>query len=514
MIRDLIKEGVNSLEACLELRREVIKKILGGKLSESDIVEVVDGVDDLSMEDIQKLGSNFRRFPLGCDVVEMAVGPCASSLTLRELLENCIFADHIGFPLHICAYALGDIGEREGLSPLEVFRRIYERVKVPIDVDHFGMYGPMRFPKEITHCYGECYYLGGPFKECPRGRIHERLIEKEKEYAHEFYHWIELASSICINVVEEQGGKGHAPPLEEMKVVAEACKKYGKGLEGIFHIGDGHEDLIEGIKSCIDLDVDVFVIEGAPFNCARDRLKAFAKATTVSRILVKGGVVGTNGAYEDECRIGLRSGLNLILSGFSENHHGYMCGYSPGCARRGNFGIPRVLSIIKEEVEGSKLNTRLMDIILSRALVRGCRFLNYRGRSIFYPNTLGDLFIGDAHWLTFKNSKLYKLEKYSTTLDDIERVDRLGLLGGRYIAWGMSKVLEPEEVYISDPDPWVERVTVKVLRDVGIEAYGCNGRDEEVLKNADKTYIASFIPEIILKIKRRFKGERNLESLI
>ncbi|HID47623.1 MAG TPA: 5,10-methenyltetrahydromethanopterin hydrogenase cofactor biosynthesis protein HmdC [Methanothermococcus okinawensis] len=511
-MRDLIKEAVNSLDACLELRREVIKRIVRGKLSEGDIVEVVDQVDDLSIEDIQKLGSNFRRFPLGCDVVEIGVGPCASSLTLRELLENCIFTDHIGFPLHICAYALVDIGEREGMSPLEIFKRIYEKVKVPIDLDHFGMYGPMKFPREITHCYGECYYLGGPFKECPKGRIHERLIEEERKYSHQFHQWIELASTVCINVVEEQGGKGHAPPLEEMKVVAEACKKYGKGLEGIFHIGDGYEDLIEGIKSCIQLDVDVFVIEGAPFNCARDRLKAFAKAVAVSRILVKGGVVGTNGAYEDECRIGLRSGLNLILSGFSDNHHGYMCGYSPGCAKRGNFGLPRVLSIVKEEIE--RLNTRLMDINLSKALVRGCKFLHYRGRSMFYPNTLGGFFIGDAHWLAFKNSNLYRMERYNKSLEDIERVDRLGLLGGRYIAWGMSKVLEPEEVYISDPDPWVERATVRILRDAGIEVYRCKGKDEEVLKNADKTYITSFIPEIILKIIGKFKGEKNLESLI
>ena len=513
-MRDLIKDAINSLDASLELRREVIKKILKGKLSESDIIEVVDTVDDLSIEEIQKLGNNLRRFPLGCDVVEIGVGPCASSLTLRELLENCTLADYIGFPIHVCAYALGDIGEREGVSPLEVFKRIYERVKVPIDLDHFGMYGPMRFPKEITHCYGECYYLGGPFKECPRSRIHERLIEKEKEYSHEFHRWIELASTVCINVVEEQGGKGHAPPLEEMKVVAEACKKYGKGLEGIFHIGDGYDDLIEGIKSCIELDVDVFVIEGAPFNCARDRLKAFAKATTVSRILVKGGVVGTNGAYEEECRVGLRSGLNIILSGFRDNHHGYMCGYSPGSAKRGNFGLPRVLSIVKEEIENRRLNTRLMDSTLSKAIVRGCKFLNYRGKGMIYPNTVGGLFVGDAHWVAFRNSNLYRMEEYNKTLDDIERVDRLGLLGGRYIAWVMSKVLEPEEVYISDPDPWVERATVKVLRATGIEVYGCNGRDEEVLKNADKTYITSFIPEIILKIKRRFRGERNLESLI
>jgi len=509
-MKDLIKSAVNNLEDCLQLREEVIKKITNKKLSESDIIEVVDAVDDLSMEDIQKLGSNLRRFPLGCDIVEIGIGPCASSLTLRELIENCVLSDYMGFPIHICAYALGDIGEKEGLSPLEIFKKIYEKIKVPIDLDHFGMYGPMRFPKEITHCYGECYYMGGPHTGCPRNRIHERLIEKEKKYSQEFLEWIKLSSTVCINVVEEQGGKEHAAPLEEMKIVAEESKKQGKGLEGIFHIGDGYDDLIEGIKSCIQLDVDVFVIEGAPFNRSKDRLKAFAKSTAVSRILVKGGVVGTNGAYEDECRIGLRSGLNVILSGFSGNHHGYMCGYSPKTAKRGNFGVPRVLNIINEEIKSNNLNTSLLNYNLLNAIVKGSKFLNYKGKSMIYPNTLGKYFIGDAHWVALKNSKLYSENNYNKTLEDIEPTDKLGVLGGRYISWGMAKALKPEEIYISDANPWVEWVSVKILSESGINAYGCNGKDDEVLKNADKTYITSFIPEVVLKIKNK----TNAESLI
>ena len=60
----------------------------------------------------------------------------------------------------------------------------------------------------------------------------------------------------------------------------------------------------------------------------------------MARILVPGKVVATNGAYEDECRAGLRAGLNAIITGFPNNHHGYMCGYSPGTARRGIFGLP------------------------------------------------------------------------------------------------------------------------------------------------------------------------------
>ena len=505
-MNDLIKNAVNDLDTCLELRREVIEKITKNKLSESEVIQLVDAVDDLSFDEIQKLGSNFRKFPLGCDLVEIGIGPCASSLTLTELVENCILTDYMGFPIHICAYALGDVAEKEGMTPLEVFKIIHSAIEVPIDLDHFGKYGAMRFPKEITHCYGDCYYKGPPYSGCPKNRIHKRLIDKEKEYSYEFDNWIKLSSTVCINVVEEQGGGEHAAPLDEMKVVAEGAKKYGRGLEGIFHIGDGYDDLITGLKSCIDLDVDVFVVEGGPFNRSKDRLKAFAKAVAVSRILVKGGVVATNGAYEDECRVGLRSGLNVILSGFSGNHHGYMCGYSPKTAKRGNFGVPRVLRIIKEEIEYNKLDTNILNKDILKAIARGSKFLNYNNESLIYPNKLGGHFIGDAHWVAVKNSNLYN-NIHGKTIDDIEKWDKLGLLGGRYIAWGMTKALKPEEVYISDADKWVEKTTVKIFNDAGINAYGCSGDDKKVIESADKSFITSFIPEIVLRIKNKIDAE-------
>ncbi|AEH06541.1 5,10-methenyltetrahydromethanopterin hydrogenase cofactor biosynthesis protein HmdC [Methanothermococcus okinawensis] len=508
-MKDIIKNAVNDLDICLELRKDVIEKITKNKLSEKEIIEIVDAVDDLSIEEIQKLGSNFRKFPLGCDLVEMGIGPCSSSLTLTELIENCILSDYIGFPIHICAYALGDIAEKEGMTPLEVFKTIHNAIEVPIDLDHFGKYGAMRFPKEITHCMGDCYYNGPPFKGCPKDRIHKRLIDKEKKYSYEFDDWIKLSSTVCVNVVREQGGEEHAAPLDEMEIVAEAAKKYGKGLEGIFYVGDGYDDLITGLKSCIDLDVDVFVVEGAPFNRAKDRLKAFAKAVAVSRILVKGGVVATNGAYEDECRIGLRSGLNVILSGFRGNHHGYMCGYSPKTAKRGNFGVPRVLRIIKEEIKNNKLDTHILNRNILKAIALGSKFLNYKNESLIYPNSLGGHFIGDAHWVAAKNSNLYNNINniYNKTIDDIDNCSKLGLLGGRYIAWGIAKALKPDEVYISDANKWVEKATVKILNDAKINAYGCNGNDKKVMENADKSIITSFIPEIVLRIKNKIDAE-------
>lgn len=111
-MRELIKEAVNSLDSALELRKLIIKKLNEKKLKESDIIEIVDAVDDLSLEEIQKLGSNLRTFPMGCDLVEIAVGPCSSSLTLIQFIENCILTDYMGFPIHICSYAVADIAEK------------------------------------------------------------------------------------------------------------------------------------------------------------------------------------------------------------------------------------------------------------------------------------------------------------------------------------------------------------------------------------------------------------------
>ncbi|ADG13271.1 Uncharacterized conserved protein UCP019375 [Methanocaldococcus infernus ME] len=492
-MEDLIKETVKNKFAGLELRKIILDKIEKGKLKEEDIIKVVDTVDSLSLEEIIKLGNNLRTFPLGCDLVDLAIGPCSSSLSLIELLENCILSDYIGFPIHICGYAIADIAEKENLTPLEVFKKVYDTVEVPIDIDHFGKYGPMRFPKEIVFCGGDCYNLGLA-RECPRERIHKRLIEKEKEYEEEFLDWIRLASTVCVNVVEEQGREEHGAPIDEMREVAEAAKRFGKGVEGIFHIGDGYDDLIEGILACIDLDVDVFVVEGGPFNL-KDRVKNFAKAVAISRILVKGGVVATNGAYEDELRIGLRAGLNTVITGFPLNHHGYMCGYSPGTARRGNFGLRRVMRIIKEE------GFKLMGKEIAKAIAMSGNFL----KGEIYPSRLGSFYIGDAHWRAIYESKLSNL-KPSKSIEDIDE-EKVGLLGGRYISWKIAE--RAEEAYISDKDEFVERATIRILNENNINAYPCNGDDKKAI-SVGKAYITSFIPEIALKLLNKYK---TLETL-
>ena len=85
---------------------------------------------------------------------------------------------------------------------------------------------------------GDCYYNGPPYKGCPRDRIHKRLITKEREYSSEFGEWIKKSATVCVNVVEEQGGGDHGAEISEMEDVSKAAHKFGRGVEGIFHIGD------------------------------------------------------------------------------------------------------------------------------------------------------------------------------------------------------------------------------------------------------------------------------------
>ena len=39
----------------------------------TDVHDVVDAISDLSTEDATKLGMNFKKFPLGCDLTELSL---------------------------------------------------------------------------------------------------------------------------------------------------------------------------------------------------------------------------------------------------------------------------------------------------------------------------------------------------------------------------------------------------------------------------------------------------------
>ncbi len=449
---DLIKEAVHNDDAAIEISK--MKK---------DVSSVVDAISELSLEETMKLGMNFKRFPLGCDLTEVVVGTCASDLELIDLLGNCRISDMIGAPIHICAYAFSDIGEKFGMTGLEVMKRVHEIVDVPLDLDHFGENGAMRLPKNITGCGGECYNIGPSFTECPRGRIHERLIDKELEQKIDKEEWVKLSSSVAVNVSSEQTGDAHAAPLKEAKDIADLAKKYGKGLESIMFVGDGYDEVITGFEKSIEIDADVIVVEGGPFNRCENTTESFAKTIAAARILSPGKVVATNGAYEHEVRAGLRAGLNMIITGFPKNHHGYMCGYEPGTARRGKFGLPRVIQLINEEFPNRGLPAQKHDLLAIATAVK------FAGTENIYPNKIGSYYVGDAHWATLVNSRMYQNVELKYTLNDIVNLvegNTISLHGGRFISWVLAKELDKhvDEIIISDVDEWVLNNTVNNLQ--------------------------------------------------
>lgn len=490
---ELIKKAITDDDVALELAK-----------SEKNVVEVVDAISDLSLQDTMKLGMKFKRFPLGCDLTEIVVGTCASDLEKKDLLGNCRLANMIGASIHICAYAFSDIAEQYGERGIKVMQDVYDIVDVPLDLDHFGKFGPMKFPKEIVRCGGECYNKGPAFTECPRGRIHARLLDKEEKELPDKEDWVKLSSSVAINLTSEQSGKGHAAPYEEALDVANLAKKYKRGLEAIMFVGDGYDELITGFERAIDIGADIFVIEGGPFNRVENTVEAYTKAIAMSRILCPGKVVATNGAYESECRAGLRAGLNVIITGFPNNHHGYMCGYEPGSARRGKFGLPRVIQIMNEEIRNS-----ITPIPVQREeLLALSTAVKIAGSNNIYPKRIGSFTVGDAHWATLANSKMYDNINLKYTLDDIinyVKGDSVALLGGRFLSWVIASELDKyvDEIIISDKDPWVQKTTVQNLQEELNANILVGENDLDSSKKADNSIISSTVKSIADNISNK-----------
>ena len=499
---ELIKESINSDESALELAK-----------SKKDVEAVVDAISDLSFEDTMKLGMRFKKFPIGCDLTEIVVGTCASDLSKKDLLGNCLLANMIGAPIHICAYAFSDIAEKYSKRGIEVMEEVYNATDVPLDLDHFGKYGAMRFPKQIVGCGGDCYNQGPSFTECPRGRIHERLTDKEKQEEADKEKWVKLSSSVAINLTSEQCGEAHAAPLDEAMDLAHLAKKYNKGLEAIMFVGDGYDELITGFKKALEIGVDVFVIEGGPFNRCENTNESFAKAIAMSRILNPGKVVATNGAYEGECRAGLRSGLNVIITGFPKNHHGYMCGFEPGTAKRGKFGLPRVIKIMNEEINHGPTRVPVQrDELL--ALTHAVKLA---GPENIYPNTIGSFTIGDAHWVTIQNSKMYQDMNLPFSLDEITsqvKGDSVSLHGGRFVSWIVAKELDRkgiDEIIITDSNQWVEKVSVNNLQEeLNATIIQGHADDKSVGNIANESIITTTIPQIHNIIKSKIPHAINI----
>lgn len=291
-------------------------------------------------------------------------------------------------------------------------------------------------------------------------------------------------------MTSEQTGDGHAAPLKEAIDIANLAKKYDKGLESIMFVGDGYDEVITGFEKSIEIGADVVVVEGGPFNRCENTTEAFAKTIAAARILSPGKVVATNGAYEHEVRAGLRSGLNMVITGFPKNHHGYMCGFEPGTARRGKFGLPRVIQIINEEFPNRGLPVQKHDLLALATAVK------IAGSDYIYPRKIGSYAIGDAHWATLVNSTMYKNIQLKHTLDEIVNLaegNTIALHGGRFISWVIANELDKyvDEIIIADVDRWVLDNTVTNLQDALDATIIGETDDKKASKNADFSIASS-----------------------
>lgn len=92
------------------------------------------------------------------------------------------------------------------------------------------------------------------------------------------------------------------------------------------------------------------------------------------------------------------------------------------------------------------------------------------GPSNIYPNKIGAYHVGDAHWATLVNSRMYQNIQLKHTLSDIANLaegNTIALHGGRFISWVIAKELDKQvdEIIISDIDKWVLDNTVNNLQD-------------------------------------------------
>lgn len=471
------------------------------------IPELLKSVNSLNDEELISLGQRFKEFPFGCDLSETLVDVVSLKQDMDEIRGGFRIVDRLGFPIHACSYIIAELAEKEGKTPLELMKELRALTSLPIDVDHFGQFGPMRYPKEIMNCPGYCYNSGKPFNGCPLGRIHKRLTDKEKRYSNEKEGWAEVAQTIGLSLMAFQKETAHAASPEETLGVIDFAKANGKGVGAMICVGDGKEELVKGLRACVEVDADEIVVEGGPYNKVPDRARAFGVAIVMARMVAPGKVVVTNGQYEEELRFGLRCGLNGVITGFPGNHHAYMSGYKPGKANIERFGLPKVVELMAEEVKGSTFPVPA-DRETALVIAKSAKFL---GKENIYPiGKLGDIHIGDSHWLSILSSPLSQTVNFKWTLKSLtefiknHKFRRVGLLGGRFIAWGIAKSISPfvKEILISDKNERVERATANLFRELlSPKITQCNSDDDACIKNSDVSILCSFIPSLIKKFR-------------
>jgi len=503
--------------------KKLLKEALSGNFESKRLIteegkknveELLDNIKSLSDEELVKLGNELKDFPFGCNLTEILVDVAGTNQSIEEIKGAVRIVNRLGFPVHVCSYAIGDIAEREGKTPVEILKEIRNLTDLPIDADHFGKFGPMRYPDYISKCPAYCYKEGKGFDGCPRGRIYKRLLDKEKLYQGEKEKWAELVQSISVSLMSFQKNTSHSASKDETSEVVEFAKSRKRGVGGIIAVGNGEDELIKGLKSAIELRIDEIVIEGGPYNKAKNRKRAFGEAVVAARIVSQGKIVATNGQYEDELRFGLNCGLNSVISGFPGNHHAYMSGYKREEISKEKFGLPKVLEIMAQEVKDSPFpspaDREVVKVIAASAKFLGCDYI--------YPNfKIGSIPLGDAHWFLLLLSPISKKIKLKYTLQELKerliekRVKKLGVIGARFISWGIIHTLKEtvEEFHISDKNLKVEEATQKVFTPSGVKIVRHFGNDRTCIESSEITVVASFLP----KVCRKFKNESKVLTL-
>ena len=117
------------------------------------------------------------------------------------------------------------------------------------------------------------------------------------------------------------------------------------------------------------------------------------------------------------------------------------------------------------------------------------------GPDYVYPRKIGSYHVGDAHWATLVNSRMYQNIQLKHTLADIVELadgNTISLHGGRFISWVIANELDShvDEIIISDVDDWVLKNTVDNLQSA-LDATIIAEKDDKVAADGADFSIAS-----------------------
>ena len=139
------------------------------------------------------------------------------------------------------------------------------------------------------------------------------------------------------------------------------------------------------------------------------------------------------------------------------------------------------------------------------------------GPENIYPKTIGSFAIGDAHWATIQNSKMYKEMYLPKTLEEIAdsiNGNSVSLHGGRFVSWLVAKELDKkgvEEIIITDSNPWVEKVSVENLQEeLNATIIQGHADDKNAGHIAKESIVTTTIPQIHNAIKSKIPHAINI----